>query len=611
MFKREHEGKLYDLKEEDGKFAAVLRFNYKKDTMRNVLEGDFVACENFFSSEEKKYYTLMKITSIFPRHYALEAIKGGGYPTFLREVVRNIVEDWDTDTSTETFVLATASPVGYDLVNREQKVDFQRGMSKPMPGEDVGILDRNTTREFLSWGIGREKIEIGKFRRDPELEVFVNLRKMLRRHFGVFGSTGTGKSNFLAQLIRTILQYDNSIKIILFDIQGEYLALLADVLYDCGVILLNEDEITDNLRRFLISAERAENMDQSNETIAIELSRTSKKPGKYEDNPDPFVPYFRRLLEQNRIRILQPSDELTFRYIQEFISYLGDQIGTSANKRNFFRAFCREIRRRGIREEFTERNVLEIREIAQELSHREDFLTGKGQLNTHVNQLFSIIEHLLEDIEQSFTPVAGDSTTPIESVVHDFIINERGERLCLISISEEIEIRRALSRIAEGAIYRRKRNPTFSHDVLFVFDEAHEYAPARGTEEAKQEGVDQSRKALMKLSRQGRKYGLGMCLATQRTTYMDTIIMGQVHTFFAGFLPRKEDRERIGEAFNVDEATLIEVQEFAPGEWLLSSAVATGLTNVPIALKAKDSEEILEEFFKKQGFITQETGGGT
>lgn len=597
MFKREHEGKLYDLQEINGKFIAILRFNYDKDIMEDVFEGDFVACENFISKRERKQYTLMKITSIFPKHYALEAIKKGGYPTFLKEVVKNVVEDWETDTSTETFVLATASPVGYDLTVEGDEMGFHRGISKPMPGKDVGILNRDTIHEFLCWGIS-ERIEVGKFRRDVELEVSVNSRRMLRRHFGVFGSTGTGKSNFLAQLIRTILGYDNNIKIVLFDIQGEYPALLADVLQNCGIIFFDEGEITNSLRQYLVLDEFSNERNTLIKVIAHELSQTSKKPGSFENNPDPFVPFFQVLLRENRIRILRPVIESGLRYVQDFVDSLENDLSGQWGSHLRDRIQV-EINKRGIGGELTEENVTQLQQIMSELRGQEPFQTNSG-LQYHARLPFSIVETRLTNILQSLRSTTEGMQTSIERVVEDFIINEEDERLCLISISDEREMRAVLSTIVERAISYRKRNPTFSHDVLFVFDEAHEYVPAGGTEEARQEGVRSSRKALMRLSRQGRKYGLGMCLATQRTTYLDTIIMGQVHTFFAGFLPRKVDRERIGEAFNIDEATLIEVQEFNPGEWLLSSAVATGLINVPIALRAENSEEILEEFFRGQ-----------
>ena len=39
--------------------------------------------------------------------------------------------------------------------------------------------------------------------------------------------------------------------------------------------------------------------------------------------------------------------------------------------------------------------------------------------------------------------------------------------------------------------------------------------------------------------------------------------------------------------------------EFAPGEWLLSSYIATGMENVPIFIKADNSENELENFLLK------------
>lgn len=612
MFKMEHEGKLYDLKDVNGGFLGIIRFSYKKNTIQNVFEGDFVACENFFSTEGKRQYTLMKITSIFPRHYALEAIRTSGYPTFLKEVVRNIVEDWETDISTETFILATASPVGYDLVvdenrNRDghengdkKRMSFEKKISKPMPGKNAEILDHDTMQQFLRWGLEEESIEIGSFRRDTELSVYVNLTRMIRRHFGVFGSTGTGKSNFLAQLIRTILGCDSNVRIILFDILGEYPALLADVLKKNGIIFLDEGEVADNFKRLVNLDESSNQRDILTNTVALELSQTSKKPGRYEGNPDPFISVFQTLLRTNRIRLLKPVITSGMSYVQDFVDWLNLELSEGMYKSLLRDHLEIQIIHHGIGGEFTEDKVLALQGIVQSLREHEAFTKGNGELIGYARGPFSVVETCLERIMLSLRPTTEDMLTPIEDIVEDFVVAEESDRLCLVLISDPEEMRRVLSAIVGRAISHRKRNPTFPHDVLFVFDEAHEYIPAAGSEEAHQEGVRSSRKALMRLSRQGRKFGLGMCLATQRTTYLDTIVMGQVHTFFAGFLPRKVDRERIGEAFNIDEATLVEVQEFTPGEWLLSSAVATGLINVPIALRAENSEEILEKFFSDQ-----------
>ena len=56
----------------------------------------------------------------------------------------------------------------------------------------------------------------------------------------------------------------------------------------------------------------------------------------------------------------------------------------------------------------------------------------------------------------------------------------------------------------------------------------------------------------MTIARRGRKFGLSIRIATQRITYLNTNIMAQPHTYFVSKLPRREDRERVAEAFGLN-----------------------------------------------------------
>ena len=47
---------------------------------------------------------------------------------------------------------------------------------------------------------------------------------------------------------------------------------------------------------------------------------------------------------------------------------------------------------------------------------------------------------------------------------------------------------------------------------------------------------------------------------------------------------------------NLDDGILEKTLEFAPGEWLLSSYIATGIENVPIFIKADNAEKEIESF---------------
>jgi uncharacterized protein len=93
------------------------------------------------------------------------------------------------------------------------------------------------------------------------------------------------------------------------------------------------------------------------------------------------------------------------------------------------------------------------------------------------------------------------------------------------------------------------------------------------------------------LLRQGRKYGLGGCIATQRIAYLNSNALQQLHTYFVGILPRPYDRNLVSNTFTIDQGILEKSLEFAPGERLLSRYIATGIDNVPIFIKADNAEK--------------------
>ena len=58
------------------------------------------------------------------------------------------------------------------------------------------------------------------------------------------------------------------------------------------------------------------------------------------------------------------------------------------------------------------------------------------------------------------------------------------------------------------------------------------------------------------------------------------------------------DRSVVSNTFMIDQGILEKTLEFAPGEWLLSSYIATGIENVPIFIRADNAENELEKFLR-------------
>jgi DNA helicase HerA-like ATPase len=133
------------------------------------------------------------------------------------------------------------------------------------------------------------------------------------------------------------------------------------------------------------------------------------------------------------------------------------------------------------------------------------------------------------------------------------------------------------------AIYQeRRRSGQITPLVSFIFDEADEFIPLNVEKDS---SYANSTAIAMTLARRGRKFGLGIGIATQRVTYLNTSIMAQPHTYFISKLPRRSDRERVCEAFGISEDMFRQTFKFRKGNWLLVSHDATGLESVPLPVR--------------------------
>lgn len=74
--------------------------------------------------------------------------------------------------------------------------------------------------------------------------------------------------------------------------------------------------------------------------------------------------------------------------------------------------------------------------------------------------------------------------------------------------------------------------------VLLVCEEAHRYVP-RDTAV----GFAPTRRALARIAREGRKYGVSLCLITQRPSELDVSILSQCNTFFALRMNNERDQD--------------------------------------------------------------------
>jgi DNA helicase HerA-like ATPase len=409
------------------------------------------------------------------------------------------------------------------------------------------------------------------------IPIYVDFEKLVRYHFGVFAFTGGGKSNLTSNVLRRILLHSENTKVILFDISCEYSFLLLDLLADPA------------FTSKIVLEHRVDSVEQFFNSVV--------KPRDYEDD-ERIKTGLQRIIEQGKVAYYTKPKQRVPKYIQ-FLDELATQRKDNVGKPHYMNAIDKihdavlaYMEENGLSEgqEVNEAFVRNIDGVAREAV--EQFrVHDKSGLYAWATTRTTILDVIKSKREKEEVETGGLTTEKIRVLVED-----ETTRLVCLSISDPFTIKELAIALTQELLSRRKRKFQVKPYILLVFDEAQEFIPATGDSS----GIDKKcSRQVEKILRQGRKYGLGACVSTQRIANLNTNALQQLHTYFVGTLPRPYDRLLISDTFMIDKGILEKTLEFAPGEWLLSSYIATGIENVPIFIKADNAEKEVEKYLSR------------
>ncbi|MBD1935390.1 MULTISPECIES: ATP-binding protein [Cyanophyceae] len=473
---------------------------------------------------------------------------------------------------------------------------FQPEQNIPMVGAVVQILDTEPTKMVVNKDIDlaaeQDSLFVGgRLIRDENVPTFVRIEDFVRVHFGIFGFTGSGKSNLLSTYIAKLLGSPQVVKVVLFDLMGEYSVLLLDQLLQKNIngqiLTVGRQTLPEGLFKYINELQKAPMLDEATR----QLERYTLLPKALFKDRQFVTLGLRELIERKAIRFYQEAKSLTV-YDVFFTNAIGwsktrqktkfDQrknIVTTALKTAEVLGNYKAVK-------FTPDLAKQIREaIEQELTKPEaKEFKNDGDFANHIAKL----EELEKTTAESFA--AG---TSLDEIVED-LNNSESSSLWIIQAHNPNELREFSKRLGEKVYEARRQNGLVDPLVSFVFDEADEFIPSKTTGES----YEASKAIVETLARRGRKFGLGIGIATQRTRYLDTSIMAQPHTYLVSKLPRESDREVVAEAFGVSKDMFRQTFKFKPGNWLLMSHDATGLKAIPVPIKTDDANERLIKYLK-------------
>jgi len=102
---------------------------------------------------------------------------------------------------------------------------FDRGISQyPMIDDEVYIVTEEDLINIYGRNNSRDFVAVGTISGAENIPALIDINKLINRHCAIVGSTGTGKSTTVAGLVSTLIDSDRfpSSRIVLIDIHGEY-----------------------------------------------------------------------------------------------------------------------------------------------------------------------------------------------------------------------------------------------------------------------------------------------------------------------------------------------------------------------------------------------------
>ena len=572
--------------------TARIEANYSPDIIRKIEAGRLIAIPNVMGVSSKDNFSIYEVADVYPMHYSMLTLDRNQPGAIRKEFMTLIEKEWQQG-SKSTWIEIVAAPTGYIMqLTGTREPNFIRKNIAPLTGAEVNLLSDQTVQKLICYTPKdpktAENYRIGHLlgATDNQIPFTVNIEKLLHYHVGAFAFTGSGKSNLTSLIIRKAMNSVLNVKFVIFDISSEY-----------GVNIL---DLLRSLPSRIVLTEPLPGHDNGATKDNIIVEKMADDYLVRHVVPEALVEIKKEILEsvkeiilQDKIRTLTiPSD--SEQIMRQFSTYGGllrslaeltnEKFGAAAQKVlipavvNMIKKFMKE-------KKFNEDSLMNAETQPLIKSIMDRLSQAKLRADAAILSIFTNLQLALDDISPE---TVDDDTYDTTKLVNE-ILNESADspKLFVINLPEADVARYFCAEIIDRVFRNRKSSFTLIPRIVFVFDEAQEFIPA---DRRKEDGTDNSSRAVERLLRHGRKYNLNGWISTQRIAHLNTNALQQLHSYFVSTMPRPYDRQLISDTFAIDDAFMDRTLMFQNGDWLMTSFKATNTQNVPVFFHAVNNE---------------------
>lgn len=453
----------------------------------------------------------------------------------------------------------------------------QRGIAVyPRIGDRVFVASDETVLSVIEGqasGTGNNSIDMGVLAVGNGINVSVPMQKLFGRHTAVVGATGSGKSWTMSHIASSIREQGG--RMILIDATGEFRSLGAAATH----VALGSTKDEDQAKLVVVPHWH---LRESDRNAFMSPSGGSQLP---------------------KLRAAVRS--LRLRHCLEFSSVPGTMEGLGlAEHMAKSQVVVKEKKSRLAFENATRQysKVVEnpysqffLRALPEQLmeecvwpTNRDD--TAKfggidGNSQGYVSSLVSRIDDLIQTEDIMSVIEDNSSNLSLLTVMSDWL--KSGEpgifRVSLRNLTFSHNLREILVNVLGHTLLQMARRGDFRENPVVVgLDEAHQFFDVTVGEE-----VTAHLDAFDLIAKEGRKYGLTVCLATQRPGDLPTAVLSQVGMLIVHRLADGRDRQRVEQAAaELDMSAMRLLPGLVPGE-----AIFMGVDfPVPVSVRVKRPE---------------------
>ncbi len=390
---------------------------------------------------------------------------------------------------------------------------FQNGIKKfPVTGAEIHTVSKEEV-ESIFVKFRAQGYSIGVASADNSIDVCLDPAALFGRHFAILGQSGAGKSWTVANLLQRAVKSMPKAHIILLDLHGEY-----------------SWEDNDGNRQHAFD----------------------DKVTRYIDARDLEIPYWLMTFAELVDLLIDRSDDSA----SSQIAFLRDSVHDLRNKSN------KELELGDISIDspvyFSLTELYAYFEEANKMT--SNFGKDKGALAGLFDQFLMRLQSRMNDTRYDFLlqPKHRTSSDTMSGLLRDFVgLGNPKAQITIIDLSSvPFDVRPVVTaQVGRLAFEFNYWNPRFKEfPLLLVCEEAHAYIPREGGSQ-----YEGTRRSMQRIAKEGRKYGVGLAVVTQRPHELSETVLAQCSTFICLRLTNPDDQDYVRDLVPEAESDFIDV----------------------------------------------------